>query len=215
VDTEAWEFQPITPSQGFAIGESPLRARGIAFVAAMKYAAKKSPGGLGAVLSRLQGDPFRPYYDQLFIMNGDYDASALLRLFNAAAELERRPRGRFIVERSRETADVDVRGVYKLLLGKPSPQRVAERLPIAFERYFAPCAARPLLIEELRFETELSRIPVQMSGLYVNASCGFVTRCLELAGAADVTFEPTATSPGQNLHGLPTVSVRFTATWRA
>src|ERR1700689_3254620 len=142
-----WRFEPLAPGR-FPVGESPFRARGLAYVNALRYVDTRLPGARGAFLQALgAGDPFATFYDQIFLVTGDYDVSPLVRLFAVAAGLEATPVGRFIQERARWSGGSDTKGVWKPALHGSTPLEVAARLNFAFERYFPPCRATVLATE--------------------------------------------------------------------
>lgn len=175
-----WRFEPLG-SELFPVGESPFRARGLSYTNALDYVQRKTPGGRAACFARLGNGPFRSYFDQLFLAAGDYDAAPLLALFVVAADLEHVPVGRFIEARSRASARIDAETTSRHMLRTASPELMAARLPVAFNRYFEPCQASVSRIGPSGFDGELSNIPVAMSGLYVHSTNGFVSRALELS----------------------------------
>lgn len=209
----AFRYDPFGP-EAFPIGGSPFRVRGLAYMALRHYADHKLPGGFGAVVDGLEGDPFAAYYQQLFIAAGDYDASPLLRLFRRICDLRGREIGAFIAARSRASAAQDSTGMWKPLLKASSPMEMAKRLPLAFNRYFEPCAASVVDIRQDSFSGELGVVPEAMSGLYCQSTVGFVTGCLELAGARNATLEWTSRQPSGAHGGVPVQRWGFQARWR-
>jgi hypothetical protein len=177
------------------------------------YAEHKVDGGFAAVVHRMGDDPFAPYYQQLFIAAGDYDAVPLMRMFLALAERAGRDIGTFISARSRASAVRDSTGMWKPLLKNSTPGAMAARLPIAFNRYFEPCAARVESIGEREFTGTLENVPECMSGLYAESTNGFVSACLELSGATGASVEWLSQQPAGALAGVPITSWRFRARW--
>ena len=198
----------------FKVGESPFRVRGLAYMALRAYADHKLDGGLQAVLKDLEGDPFANYYQQLFIAAGDYDAAPLMHLFQVLAERTGRNVGEFIFLRSRASAVHDSTGMWKPLLKSSSPTAMAERLPLAFNRYFEPCAATVQQTRSTEFLGTLRNVPECMSGLYCESTNGFVTACLELAGARDASIEWLGRDSAGALNGVPIQTWRFRARWK-
>src|SRR5262249_12563957 len=144
-----------------------------------------------------------------------YDVSPLLRVYLATAALKKTSVAAFIERRSRWSATSDASGVWKPLLKTSSPDKMAERTHLAFNRYFKPAEARPLSVAPGRVEGELSKMPRPMDGLYMASTIGWVAGALELAGARDafVTFDQIQ-ADGE-LRGVPLVKARFVATWKA
>jgi hypothetical protein len=213
VTSETWRYEPLDPTR-FPVGESPFRVRGLAFVTALSYVDTRLTGGRPRFLGALgPDDPFAKYYDQIFVVSGEYDASALLQIYRTAAQLKGVAVGRFIEERSRWSAASDTQGMWKPLLKTSSPEAMAERLHLAFNRYFTPTRARTVSVVPGRFEGELSKLPANMSGLYVSATVGFVSAALELAGAHEPSVEWKRPTGDGELGGIRTESARFVATW--
>ncbi|MCA9599243.1 MAG: hypothetical protein KC776_38310 [Myxococcales bacterium] len=207
-----WRFEPLG-SELFPVGESPFRARGLSYTNALDYVQRKTPGGRAACFARLGNGPFRSYFDQLFLAAGDYDAAPLLALFVVAADLEHVPVGRFIEARSRASARIDAETTSRHMLRTASPELMAARLPVAFNRYFEPCQASVSRIGPSGFDGELSNIPVAMSGLYVHSTNGFVSRALELAGAKGVRLEWQQPESDGDSWDVRVERVRFRASW--
>lgn len=209
---EPWRVEPLPPSQ-FKVGEGPFRVRGLAYLNALDYADKRLPGGRAALLAELEGDPYAPYLEQIFIVSADYDVSPLARLFVACAKLEGQPPLQFIQRRSEASARIDLHGMWKPLFKTSSPEAMAERLHMAFNRYYQPCEARNVGLEPGRFVAELGKLPQPMAGVYVSSTRGFVHAALELAHArgVEVFFEPAV--PDGKLEGVPLLRTRFAVTW--
>lgn len=212
---EAWRVDPLPPAL-FKVGDGPFRVRGLAYLNALDYADKRLPGGRAALAAALgKDDPWAPYLDQIFIVSADYDISPLARLFLVSAKLEGQPPMSFIQRRSEASARMDVHGMWRPLFKTSSPEAMAERLHMAFNRYFQPCEAKNLSVEPGRFDAELVRVPQPLAGIYVSSTRGFVHAALELARGRDVevTFEP-AVADGK-LEGVPLVRARFAVRWTA
>jgi hypothetical protein len=212
VPPEPWRFEPL-PLDRFPLGEGPFRVRGLAYVAVLAFADRKLPGGRKALSMLLEGDPMGRYFDQIFVPPGSYDVSPLLALHVAAARLARQQTGRFIEQRSRASAAHDAKGMWKPLLASATVRPMAERLPLAYNRYFEPSQARMTGLDDTRFEGELTRVAECMSGLYVYSTVGFVSGALELAGAKNVRFEWGQPMRDGSISGVPTMRVKFVARW--
>ncbi|NUP06688.1 MAG: hypothetical protein HOW73_11595 [Polyangiaceae bacterium] len=210
---ELFRIEPLPPSL-FPIGDGPFRVRGLAYTTALEYVDTRLPGGRPALLAELgHDDPWAAYLQQIFVVAGDYDASPLVRVFCAVAKLKNRPVAEFIERRSRASAKADVHGMWKPLLKTSSPEAMAERLHIAFNRYFRPCEAQNLSVTPGRFEAELTKMPEPMAGLYVSSTRGFVSAALSAAGARDADIVMAPPGPDGREGPVPLLRARFVATW--
>ncbi|HMR74732.1 MAG TPA: hypothetical protein PKD61_06460 [Polyangiaceae bacterium] len=187
--------------------------RGLAYMALRQYAEHKVDGGFSAAVRALGDDPFAHYYQQLFIAAGDYDASPLMRMFQELSRRAGREIGSFIAARSRASAVRDSTGMWKPLLKNSTPHAMAERLPLAFNRYFEPCAASVEDHESKSFTGTLKHVPECMSGLYCESTNGFVSACLELAGASGASVDWLSREPSGALSGVAVATWRFRARW--
>src|SRR5262249_53215780 len=204
-------FEPLDPRR-FPPGSGPFRTRGISYESVLAYVDKALPGGRRAIAGLLgPGDPFAPYFDQIFVVSGDYDISPLARLLIALAAAAKREPGEFLEARSRKSAPQMAHGLWRQTLKASSPEAMAERLPLAHNRYFEPTRADARSVERGRFEAELSIVPAPMTGLYVASTTGFVAASLELAGGKDVRLAWSPPVPSGELAGVPTERVRFVA----
>ena len=210
----SWRYRPLDVAT-FPLGTGPFRVRGQAFDTALLYVDRKLVGGRAAFLVALgEEDPFAPYYAQTFVVGADYDLSPLVRLYQVVSGLEGVPVGDFIEARSRWSAGADARGMWKRTLATSSPEALAERLHIGFNRYFfEPSRARTLGVSPGRFECELSKLPAPMDGLHVRSTMGWVTAALEGGGAEGVGILFDRPAPDGELSGVPLERVRFVATW--
>jgi hypothetical protein len=206
----AWCYEPLDTVR-FPPGEGPFRVRGVAFVTALNYVERRLPGGWDALVASMD-ESVASYCDQAFDLTESYDASVLLRLLVVAAKVAHAPVGRFIEARSRWSANGERRGPLQPAAAA-SPEKMAERLHLDFNRYFRPTSARSLAVAPGRFEGELTKVPTPMNGLYVGATVGFVSGALELTGARGVAFEWTPPFADGVHAGVPLERLAFLATW--
>lgn len=201
-----WRYEPLpTDSKTF-------RARGLAYASAFKYVDTRLPGGREAFLAAIPAER-RPFYDQIFVVAGDYDISPLVVLFVTLARLCTTPIDAFIEERARWSGSSDSKGVWKPTLHGATPKDVAGKLHFAFNRYFPGCEAHPIEAREDRFAGELVKIPACMSGLYAASTSGFYRGALEGAGAKTVDLAWEKPRPEGRHDGIPVERLRFVASW--
>jgi hypothetical protein len=160
------------------------------------------------------GDPFGPYYEQLFLVAGEYDVSPLVRLLVAVAEIKGVEVGEFVRKRAARSSGDDTKGVWKPALHGRTPAEVASRLHFAFARYFPPCTGDPIRVEERRFDGELRGLPACMNGLYASSTIGFYEGALRDVGALDVDVAFERPESDGMTAGIPLERLRFTVRWR-
>jgi hypothetical protein len=197
----------------YTAGKEPFRARGLAYASAMKYVDSKLSGGRRAFADALGANDDPAFYEQIFVVAGDYDITPLVRLFAVVAALERTPIADFIEAAARWSGSSDSKGIWKPSLHGETPQRVAAKLHFAFNRYFPPCSAQPVQSEERSFIGDLSMIPVCMDGLYAASTLGFYRGALDAVGAKDVRIDWAKPASMGTHEGVPIERLRFTASW--
>jgi hypothetical protein len=210
-----WRYERLDAAQ-FVLGREPFHARGLAYVNALRYVDERTPGGRQAFRGALGPDrALCEYYDQIFLVTGEYDVSPLVILFRIAAQLEGTPVSRFIQERARWSGRSDPRGVWKPKLHGGEPGDVASKLHFAFERYFPPCGAEVREATSTRFAGELRRLPEPLNGVYVQSTIGFFQGALEDAGARDVLARFHEPASDGVYAGVPVQRIAFTVHWHA
>ncbi len=208
-----WRFAPLDHPQ-FPVGTGPFHARGLAYNHAFHYVDQRVAGGRAAFLERFgKEDPLRSFYDQIFLVAGEYDISPLLRLFLIGAELGGVDVGSFIRKRALASGATDTKGIWKPALHGATAREVAPRLSFAFDRYYPPCAAEAGPAEAGRFEGELRRIPSCMNGLYAESTVGFYLGALGAVGARDIRVRFEQPAADGSLARVPLERLRFAVTW--
>jgi hypothetical protein len=208
-----WRYEPLGPER-FPIGAGPFHARGLAYTHMLGYVDARIDGARRTLLEHLgPADPFRAYYDQIFLVTGEYDVSPLVRLFLAAAKLKGKDVGTFIQRRAARSGGTDTKGLWKPMLHGRTPAEVASRLHMAFARYFPPCTADSLEAKPGMFRGELRGLPACMDGVYADSTVGFYLGALGSAGATNVVVDfERPVSDGTNTD-VPLERIRFTVRW--
>ncbi len=207
---EVWRYEPLSLSQ-FPLGQGPFHVRGLAYTTSLAYADKKL--GRGRAIEALGADPYAPFFAQIFVLGSTYDISPLLRLYQVLARLEKISIGRFVEERARWSAGALTQQLWRHLFRAGSPEGMAEKLHLAFNRYFHPCSAKTTVARG-RVDGELTKIPGPMAGLYVSSTVGFIGGALEKVGARSVKLEFETPKYEGQLLGITLERLRFNATWR-
>jgi hypothetical protein len=209
---QKWRYEPLDPAP-FPAGQGPFQSRGLAYVHILSYADARLPGGRAALLARVGANADSKFYEQIFLVTGVYDVSPLLRLFIAAADLNKTEVGAFIQRRAARSGASDTEGIWKPALHGRTPSEVASRLNFAFARYYPPCGAESLAADRGFFEGELHGIPACMNGLYADSTVGFYQGALGRLGARDLRVEFDRARPDGSNAGIPLERIRFRTRW--
>lgn len=208
-----YEPLPVTPRHPF--GQGPFRGKGMIFEGLRAYAAQRIPGGMDAVLAEV-GDPdVKKFFDQIFLASANYDLSPLVRVVRVVARLERTPVDQFVRKSARTAAELHIGGLYRQQLKVNSPEEMATRLPRMFGRYYEPCQAEIISIEQGHLRARFTGLPTLLIGNYVWSNEGFIGRALELAGAQRPRFEWSAEQADGELEGISLRTIGFNVTWAA
>jgi hypothetical protein len=208
-----WRYEPLGVDR-FPVGQGPFRARGLAYVGALKYVDTRLRGGRDAFLARLGlAHPFASFYEQIFLVTADYDVSPLVQLYLVIAALEGNSVDSVVKRGSRWSGEHDPKSVWRPSLRGATPSDVAARLNFAFDRYFPPSSAEALSSQPEAFEGELRRLPACMAGLYVSGTAGFYEGALGWLGAANVRTQFARPAPDGLLAGVAMERVRFSVRW--
>ena len=201
------------PADRFRPGEGPFRARGVLVGGIVKYCKHRTPGGLQAVLARL--DPgMRPFFDgAIFLASSVYDLSPLVAFVNAAAELHEQPPAEFLRARSSASAKEAVERLYQRQLSSRNAAEMAARLPKIFECFFDPCRAEGIEAEANRMRVRFVGLPQPMAGFYAWSCEGFVPEALRLAGADNVRHQWDTPVEQGEASGVPLVDLQFRLEW--
>ena len=201
------------PTDRFRPGEGPFRARGVLVGGIVKYCKHRTPGGLEAVLARL--DPaIRPFFDgAIFLASSVYDLSPLVAFVNAAAELHGETPAEFLRARATMSAKEAVERLYQRQLRSRSAKEMAARLPKIFERFFDPCRAEGIEAEATRMQVRFVGVPEPMAGFYAWSCEGFVPEALRLAGAQNVRHQWSTPTEHGEASGVPLVDLQFRLEW--
>jgi hypothetical protein len=197
----------------WAPGASPFHAKGALYLAAQQFYDATIAGGARAVAATLAPD-LRAFFERKFAQRDDYDLLPLTAINAAAARvvgvdaLELNRRG------ARFTADRDLRGIARLVLRALSPTLVALKLPKLAMGYFDFGAADSERVADKRCRITQRNIPALLGDWMLSATEGFALVGLERTGARSPAFTAEPARPDGQLHGLPTVTLRFELSWK-
>jgi hypothetical protein len=209
----AFSFELPRPNP-FPLGQGPFRARGWAFLGALKYFSLRLRGGKPALMGALDSPELVAFWNQIFIATSDYDVVPLVAAYVAGARVEGVTPYHFVRERARAAGESDTTGAWSKLLKTSSPRAMSKRLNMAFDRYFSPCRAVARVDEPGTYQGVLMHVPACMNGLYTASTEGFVSRALEMAGARSLRFEWVGSKSGGHLESIPTENHEFSATFQ-
>jgi hypothetical protein len=196
----------------FGPGKSPFHVKGIAYRSHLEYTDRHLPGGMRAAAELLSPE-VRAYVEQPFLASSWYDVFPYVALGAASARLAGMTHLAFVRQRAVVQASEDIRGAYRLLLWVTSPQTVAQRLVRIVGRYFDYGQAEIVRSERGHVEAVRKRVPEPLAAYLPAVAEPYADTALRAAGAKNVVARARPPERDGELHGLPTVSVRFDMRW--
>jgi hypothetical protein len=197
----------------WAPGDSPFHVKGHVYRSSMGLYALSVPGGLAAVLERL--DPaHRSFFDQHFLTASWYDALPMLPLSGAAAAALGKPHYEAMRDRASVQVESDAVGVYRVILAMASPEMLVPRLPRAMMQYFDFGEATSAITSPTSCQVTHAGVPMPIVPLGVPLADGFLTTALRLAGANAITFDADPPERDGVAFGTPTYTLRFNVGWQ-
>ncbi len=205
---ELGERPPLTP------GTSPFRAKGTTYSGHIQWVSETYPGGLPAYLKALDFDPqLVAFHSQKFLAPGWYDFMPLVCAGVTCAKAMNMGFEEFIAYRARNQPELDLRGVYKLLLAVTPNSFLARKLATVLARYFD--FGEPVVIEEQvgHVVCEVRQVPQMFASWMRACFTGFLQTVLETGGAKAVVVTATS-SAADEVKGYPGCTVRLDVRWK-
>jgi hypothetical protein len=202
-------------AQPYAPGESPFHVRGAVYRAALEHAERNVTGGLRRVHDACPDRALASFMAQGFDSNGWYDVLPMSPLSDVIASVMGVDTQRYLHERTREHAERDLVGFYRLLIRAVSARTVALFLPKLTSRYYDWGGIEARLRGPRRVETVRSGVPEPLVPWYATVACSFAATALEIAGAPGPRVTLKASKPDGVTQGVATYSQVFDITWNA
>jgi hypothetical protein len=197
----------------FPPGASPFRAKGNVYLGMLESTNARCPGGVSAVLERVESPELHEFYAQPFVAALWYDLLPLLPFSVQAARLAGRPHLQYVRDGARFQANRDVNGVYRFFLKLATPKMLVERLPRVFSQYFDFGKIEGFKLDGNRAEIHGRMIPEPLGAWMFACVEGFVPQLMTIHGAKDVSARLDPLQPDGELHGVPTIHTRLVLTW--
>lgn len=199
----------------YAPGTSPFHVRGAVYRAAIDHAERNVPGGLRRVRDACTDPALVEFMNQNFDSTGWYDVLPISPLSDLIAALMGVETNRYLHERTREHAERDLVGFYRLLMRAVSARSVALFLPKLTARYHDWGGIEARLRGPRSVETVRSGVPEPLLDWYSTVACSFAQTALEIAGAAGPHVVPSSCEPDGSTLGVATYAMAFDVTWEA
>ena len=194
-------------------GQSPFHVRGSSYLRMRDYIDQKLPGGIEAVLARLEGAELRQFARQVFLPVSWYDALPLLPLSDAIAAVEGRPYADSVRHRAVLAAESDLSGLYRVLLKVVSPELAIERLQRTLMRYFDFGRIDGMVTTRGRSEGRLSGFPAPLVRWFAPMVTGYAPEVLRAAGAIGARAHVAAPQRVGARLGIETVTLTLHFSW--
>jgi len=196
-----------------APGKGPWHVKGLVYAGALAHYDARVPGGLGAVLERVDA-PLVEFLNQKFVVGGWYDVGPLTLVGQAAALVANVPHLEFLRDMARTQAERDIQGVYRILLKVASPEMVVRRLPQAANKYFDFVQAEVREVRPKCWESTGHGIPSIASTAYMAVTEAFVSKALQLAGARELRHRWFAPEQEGALGEVALMKIRRELSWQ-
>jgi hypothetical protein len=192
-------------------GESPFHIRGTGYLGHLAWVDQQFPGGRTAFLALLS-PPMRTFFSQTFLAISMHDFLPLASAGQVCARALGMPFVEFVEMRARHQAQVDVAGVYRVLLKLTSARMIAAKLPGIMTKYFDFGETRALSDDPLCVKFEVTKVPEMLVDWFLGCYTGYVEVVVGAAGGQLPTldFHP---SPTSELHGFAACKVVGTVRW--
>ena len=165
------------------------------------------------MIESIQDPVIREYVKQPFLAASRYDILPYLHTVAAAASVLGVPTARFAAEHCAWQAERDVRGVYRLLLNLTSPETVAQRLGLAWKRYFDFARVDVLSVTPGCAVLSVREMPAILVPWYRVAVRAAGDAIIRLAGAKDIKVEFGYPEPDGEKAGFPLRRFELRRTW--
>jgi hypothetical protein len=199
------EIPPVLP------GKSPFHIRGTGYLGHLAWIDQHYPGGRPAFLALLS-PPMRAFFSQTFLAISMFDFLPLASAGQACARSLKMKFVDFIEMRGRHQAELDIGGVYRVLLKMTSAKMIASKLPGIMSKYFDFGTARPLSEEANCVRFEVATIPTMLVDWFLGCYTGYVEVIVGAAGGHIPTLDIDA-SPSPDLNGFPSCKLIGTVRW--
>lgn len=208
---EARHFEPFFDLP-FAPEKSPYKIKGNAYRRAIERF-QRDLGGLEKVLELANNATLTGFYAQPFMASSWYDVFPLPLIHQAGALLMNQPYDEYIEERSRETFEKDVRGIYRMVLKVMSPQTVVSRLARIQSQYFS--FAETTCKEAGKNAAQLKSVgfPAMIARFYVPVLRAYTSGAVQSSGGQDVRVQATTGTESPGPHGVPLTDVTLDVSW--
>jgi hypothetical protein len=199
------ETPPVEP------GKSPFHIRGTAYLGHLAWIDEHFPGGRKAFLALLS-PPMRDFFSQTFLAISMFDFLPLASAGQVCARALKMKFTEFIEMRGRHQAQVDIGGVYRVLLKVTSARLIASKLPGIMGKYFDFGSVRPISEEVRCVRFEVTGIPQMLFDWFYACYTGYVEVVVGAAGGHIPTLDLDSVV-ATDLHGFPACRLEGTVRW--
>jgi hypothetical protein len=204
-------FAPIGETPPVPPGESPFHIRGMGYLGHLDWVDRELPGGRAA-FSAMLSEPMRAFFSQTFLAISMFDFLPLASAGQVCARALGMAFVDFIEMRSRHQAQLDIGGVYRMVLKMTSPRTVAGKLPTIMAKYFDFGAVRILSDETRCVRFELQSVPQILVDWFLGCYTGYVEVVVGAAGGHLPTID-LETVPAADLSGFAACKLVGSVRW--
>jgi hypothetical protein len=204
-------FAPIAENPPVPPGKSPFHIRGTGYLGHLAWIDEHFPGGRARFLSLLS-PPMREFFSQTFLAISMFDFLPLASAGQVCARALGMGFVEFVEMRGRHQAQLDIGGVYRVLLKMTSAKLIAGKLPGIMAKYFDFGTARSISDEARCVVFEVAPIPHMLVDWFFGCYTGYIEVVVGAAGGQIPTLD-IDTAPAPELNGFPACKIIGTVRW--
>ena len=198
----------------FRPGESPFKIKGVAYRGHLEYVAEYVPGGVEEMLGGFRDPSLADFFRQKFLPSTFYDIIPLVVAGYVCARQARKSFSEFVRIRSRYQAELDVGGIYRVLIKLVSPMHVIERLSALQAQYLSFAEGGVEVLGDKHVMFSRPKLPHMLAGWTGTVLEAYVDVLLTRAGARSVLARPLPLVGDGLVHGVPAVKWQCEVSWQ-
>lgn len=208
------DIQTLIQTWPHELGDGPYGIKGSAFNGVKTYMEKHVPGGMKALLEQSKDENLTKFMNQPFLPSAFYDVFAIALLRYHAAKMLEIDYDQHVFDGAAHQFNLDINGVYKVLLRVVSPMKVISRVAAATNNYFnfAPAAVEKVDNNSaILFRTDF---PEKLIAWYKPTARAYAHEAVRVTGGKVLHNEFSIEKTGNKQDEQDLVTVRLDIRWQ-